>query len=227
MITYLMLDKKDITNVCGRITAKEVMDELGLKTEGQFRHFINNSEVFRNCYILVEDDHNHKKQENIFKTRLVLETKKGRRYYATADGKFYVIYKNGKKKYMKGFIKTSKNKKIYMVKLGPKDFNAKRLIARLFIRSYKETDAVILKDNNPRNVSIDNMIITDKRLYSKITGKKNTKNKEVGLYKNNELVRTFYSVREAGRKLYCSYQMVSDICNNRYKKKEFDLRWMQ
>lgn len=36
-----------------------------------------------------------------------------------------------------------------------------------------------------------------------------------------------YSVREAGRKLYCSYRMVSDICNNKYKKKEFDLRWMQ
>ena len=52
---YLMLDKDDITNVCGTITPKEVCKELGLTTN-QFNNFVSMGKIFRDKYILIEDE---------------------------------------------------------------------------------------------------------------------------------------------------------------------------
>ncbi len=53
-INLLMLDKDDITNVCGCISTTEVRNELHL-TPHQFKNFMNYGKVFRGKYILIED----------------------------------------------------------------------------------------------------------------------------------------------------------------------------
>lgn len=219
---YLMLDKDDITKVCGTITTKELMNELGKSLTG-INAFINQGKMLRNRYILVEDEFKTSEEEISI---LVTETDAGKRYYATNNGQFYVVYKNGEKRFLEGFMKRNRNKKLWYVKLGNRDYCCKNLIANLFIKEYKNGDTVILKDEkNPRNVSVNNIIIIDKAIYARITGPM-SRSKKVGLYENGKKIRTFRSAREAGRKCFCSYQTVVDSCNNKYRNKMFDFRWI-
>ena len=219
---YLMLDKDDITKVCGTITTKELMNELGKSLSG-INAFINQGKMLRNRYILVEDEFKTSEEEISI---LVTETDAGKRYYATNNGQFYVVYKNGEKRFLEGFMKRNRNKKLWYVKLGNRDYCCKNLIANLFIKEYKNGDTVILKDEkNPRNVAVDNIIIIDKAIYARITGPM-SRSKKVGLYENGKKIRTFRSAREAGRKCFCSYQTVVDSCNNKYRNKMFDFRWI-
>lgn len=50
----LMLDKDDITIVCGTITSREAKKELKL-TDNQFAKFIDMGKLFRGKYILIEE----------------------------------------------------------------------------------------------------------------------------------------------------------------------------
>lgn len=224
MTTYLLLNEDDITEVCGTISRKEATEELGM-TNGQFHMFISSGKPFRGKYILVEDEKPKVNKNNEVKNRIVCETPYGRRYYVTSDGKFFVAYKNGGIRYLNGYIKKNHGRKEHHVKLGDKDYTSKNLIASLFLEEYKSGDVVILRDNNPGNVDMNNLIVIDRAVYARMTGPM-SRSKQVGLYEDGKLVRTFRSAREAGRKLYCSYQMVNDYCNNRSKRKEMDLRWM-
>lgn len=223
MITYLMLDKDDISICHGTITSKEVKKELGIN-DNQFRNIVYLGKIYKDKYILVEDFENNN-QENAFNDKLFYETKSLKRYYATRDGKFYVIYKSGKTKYLSGYLKKKRDKDVLTIKAADKEYTAKNLIASLFLEEYKPKDTVLLKNNNPRDVSADNLIVVDKSIYAKMTGAM-SRSKKVGLYENGNLIKTYRSARDAGRKLYCSYQMICDICNNKFKKKEFDLRWI-
>lgn len=223
MTDYLMLDKDDITKVCGVISRKEAKTEMGL-TESQMTRFISLGKLFRGQYILVEDEEEPEEDE-IIKTKLVCETDAGKRYYATYDGKFFVSYKNGGTRFIKGYIKEHRGNKIYCVKLGYKNYVAKNLIALLFIEGYKPGDVVLIKTNGIRIVGVDNLVVIDKAKYARMTGAM-SRSQKVGLYENGKLVKTFRSAREAGRKLFCSYQMILDICNNKWQTKEFDVRWL-
>ena len=46
---YLLLDKDDITKVCGVVSSKEILKEL---THSQIISCLNNGKLFRNKYIL-------------------------------------------------------------------------------------------------------------------------------------------------------------------------------
>lgn len=220
-----MLNKDDITEICGVITSKEVKEELGL-TDAQFRNFIYYGKIFRNKYILIEDDETkNDHEEQLFKTVLVCETDYGKRYYATYDGKFFVTYKNGGTRFLSGYIKEHRGKRNLHVKLGNKDYVAKNLIASLFIDGYKPRDVVLIKSNTISCVGVENLVVIDKAKYSRVTGSM-ARSEKVGLYENGKLVKTFRSSREAGRKLFCSHQMINNYCNNRTKKKEYDVRWL-
>lgn len=222
MVEYLLLDKDDITKVCGRMTIKELQEEMK-KTRSGVCAFISQGKLFRDRYVLVEDDTRSESEEV---SLLVTETETGKRYYAMNSGSFYVIYKSGKKKVLEGYTKRRRGNDIWYVKLGNRDYCCKNLMAHLFIREYKNGDTVILKnDSNPRNVSVDNLIVIDKAKYARMTGPM-SRSKKVALYENGKRIRTFKSAREAGRKCFCSYQTVLDACNNRYKTKLFDFRWI-
>lgn len=217
-----MLDKDDITRVCGTITRKEFLEETGF-SQSKASNFIMYGRIYKDKYILVEDFHKEE-VENV--SILITETPSMKRYYATKDGKVYVVYKNGKVKYLSGYLKMNRNQSNWCVKIYDRDYVAKNLIASLFIKEYKQGDVVMLKnDKDPRKVSVDNLIVIDKATYAKMTGPM-SRSKKVGLFENGKMIRTFISAREAGRKMYCSYQMVSDCCNNVYKKKEYDFRWI-
>lgn len=84
-MNYLMLDKDDITKSYGKISKKELLKELGFK-EYQLVSFLNNQGIFREKYILVEDDEKDgiligevtgKKPKNIMQRVMVDSTSNG------------------------------------------------------------------------------------------------------------------------------------------------------
>lgn len=219
---YLMLDKDDITNVCGVISSKDARKELGI-TVSQFHTFLYLGKLFRDKYILVEDIEEKEKKE--LYSRFILETEAGRKYYARSDGVFYVVCKSGKTKELTGYTGKKRGKLIHMVKLGNKDYVCKNLMASLFLNDYKPGDVVILRNNRYKDVSVENLIVIDKALYAKKTGPM-SRSQPVGLFEDGKLIKQWRSARRAAKDLFCSYQMVIDCCNNKWKTKEFDVRWL-
>ena len=236
---YLLLDKDDITNVCGVISRKDAINELVLN-EGQFANFVSLGKTFRDKYILVEDwegdakrraealalkEARRKKKSSKVETKLILETEYGRKYYARSDGVIYVLYRKGTIKVLTGTVKTHRGTDSIVIKMGTKEFTAKNIMAKLFIEVYKDGDVVLHKDYDIHNYAVDNLIVIDKGLYAKRTGAM-SRSKAVGLFENGEMIRKWSSARKASKDLFCSYQMVMDCCNNKWKTKEFDVRWI-
>lgn len=53
-INYLLLDKDDITFVCGIISCQQAMKELGYDNQ-QFENMLKGQRIFKNKYVLVEE----------------------------------------------------------------------------------------------------------------------------------------------------------------------------
>lgn len=54
-VNYLMLDKDDITNVCGIISRHQAMRELNYD-QTQFENFMRFQKLFKGKYFLVKDE---------------------------------------------------------------------------------------------------------------------------------------------------------------------------
>lgn len=220
MITYLMLDKDDITKVCGTIAKVDFMNELHFN-EYEARNFIDNSHCFRDRYILVEEE-----KENSGKVKFFKKTDTGKKYYVSENGKFYVVSKSGKRRELRGFIKKRHKQNVFYVKMQKKEYVCKNVVASLFIKKYRAGDTVKLRNGkDPKNVGVANLMVIDKATYAKTTGPM-SRSRRVGFYENGKLISTYRSAREAGIKLYCSYQTVIDCCNEKYKTKLIDVRWI-
>ena len=222
-MNYLMLNKDDITEVCGVISKAEVKKELVL-TEHQFWSFVYLGKIFREKYILVEEEFKKERQEIVIKE--VIDDR-ARTYSVDTFGRFYIKWKkSGKKREIFPYIKkkTKTDKKYLAVKIDGKEYIAKNLIAAVFIRSYKKNDIVICNDGDFRNIRLDNLNIVQKKEYCK--GRTTSKNAKVGLFENNELVQSYPSTRKAGSALFLSRQTICDYCNNKVKKPIYDLRWI-
>lgn len=215
-MNYLMLDKNDITNVCGVISRKDILKEISnndlvviLNLKGRF---------FRDKYVLVEEYFNDKQE---YKEEIVYEGKRGN-YYVNTNGEIFVVYhKSGEKRIL------SKFKKRYAayVKLGDKgDFPVKNLVAKAFLGA-KNEEVVITKSGKMFDCRVDNLVVMSKAERGKVTGPL-SKSKPVGLFENDKLVKKWSSARKAAKDLFCSYQCVMDVCNKKTKNPLFDVRWL-
>ena len=53
-INYLMLDKDDITKICGIISRQQAMKELNYNHQ-QFENLLKGQRLFKNKFVLVEE----------------------------------------------------------------------------------------------------------------------------------------------------------------------------
>ena len=85
---------KPYTNECmGFTTDTEVMRELGL-TFSQFTRFVMQCKEYKGC-ILIEDESNSFDVDKFeIEYRLIEETERGTRYYATNDLQIMSVFKN-------------------------------------------------------------------------------------------------------------------------------------
>lgn len=208
---YMMLNKDDITDDCGTITAKELKKELNF-TSQQLNQFVHLGKIFRNKYLLIEDDE--------YEDQLILEVEDSRKYYATADGRFYVIYRSGLKREIYPFPKKKENKMVMIVKLNSKEYYAKNVIASAFLGWKDRSQVVRLKDKDFKNLTVNNIAIIDRNENLSLLAKK------VGLFEKNKLVNVYPSIAETARQLSISDQTVRNYCSNVNKKHKYDLRYI-
>lgn len=216
-MNYLMLDKNDITNVCGVISRKDVLKEI---SNNELTTILNlKGKCFRDKYILVEEV--FKDLECEFRDILVYEGKRGY-YYVNNHGDVFIIYKkSGKKRVLAKFIR----KRSAYVKLGDLgDVAVKRLVAKFFLGA-KDEEVVLNKNGKIFDCRADNLVIMSKSERGKVTGAL-SKSRPVGLFENGKMIKQWTSARKAAPDLFCSYQCVMEICNKKTKRPLFDVRWL-
>lgn len=228
-MNYLMLNKDDITEVCGVITKKDVEKEIGAT---QLASCLRNGYTYpyRGKYVLVEEEFkrkNAKPKEEKFKYVKFCEGKRGT-YYVSSDGEFFIKYnKSGKVKKLTPYMHNRKDKRenCLTISINKRSYHAKNIVAMLFLKGYQKGDIVCCKNNDPNDIRADNLKIIPKSDYAKTTYGLIAAQK-VGLFEDGKLIRKWASARKCAKDMYCSYQMIMDICNNKWQKKEFDVRWL-
>lgn len=100
--------------------------------------FVYLGKIFREKYILVEEEFKKERQEIVIKE---VKGDRARTYSVDTLGRFYIKWKkSGKKREIFPYIKkkTNTDKKYLALKIDGKEYVAKNLIAAVFIRSYKK-----------------------------------------------------------------------------------------
>lgn len=216
---YLLLDKDDITKVCGIMSSKEILKEIS--NSRLVAILQNEHEYFRDKYVLVEEVFKENKHDI---TDVKVDESKKKYYYANINGQFYSIDKrSNKRKELTLFI----GRYGVDVKINHVLYNAKNLMAETFFRGYNARDFVITKDNNPFNISLKNLAIIDSNTYSKYA-KGFNRQRTVALYENNKMIKAWNSANSCAKELFVSPQTVLNYCNNKtpIKKRMYDLRWI-
>lgn len=220
-IVYLMQNPNDPLDIRGEVTDLEVMATLKMK-RSRFDYYVSVLAPFYRDCILIEKETSDKRyltNEPV----LILTTEKDRKYYAFPDCTVRYTKKRGGMRTLANY----KHKTKWMVKINGKEMNAARIYAKAFIkRDLDSNDCVLVYG---KELKLDAIEVVDKSKCASITGalaKQKYERKEVGLYKNGVLVRSWPSCRKAAKDLFCSYQTVLDICHRRTQKPMFDVRFL-
>lgn len=189
-----MLDTTEKLKEAGTISLKELMEELQLTRE-QTSLFIQCGKIFREKYVLVEDDLEFDRD----KMKTILRTDKAK-YYVSIDGKFY---KENNRTEQRKELSVFKKKNIYVVKINNKEQNALRIIARNFIKDFDEKCVVKLKNDSKikNKFGVHNLKIYSRKDFNhQFCYTKNQSNfgrKKVAAFKDELCIKTFQSVKEA------------------------------
>lgn len=212
--SYLLLDKDDITHVCGVMSGKEILKEM---TRTQLTSCLNNGTLFRGKYILIENE--FRDNEEDFKDIKFDETDK-KYFYASRDGEVFTINKRTGKKYM---LTRYMHHGFLTVKANEKEYRIKNLIAQIFLGARKR-DIVELKNNDPYDCSVGNLIVIPLDDY--MSKKRLKQASKIGLYENGKLVRKFKNVNECAKELHYSKRSIHAIIAKEYKTQAYDLRFI-
>lgn len=143
------------------------------------------------------------------------------RYEVSNFGRFRKKTKKGYR-YLTPFRKHKRN--LYVVKIRDKEFNCSRLVANAFIRKLLPGDRVYHKNKLEFDNYYRNLIILSLEELGKRTGYL-SRSKRVVEVKDNEIVRSWRSTRQASKELYICRQTVGDYCNNKVSRKMYNLMW--
>lgn len=220
-VLYLMQNPDDPLDVRGEVTDLEVMADLRIK-QSRFNNYVSVLAPFYKGCILIEKETSDKR----FLTNepvLIHITETGRKYYAYPDCTVRYTKKSGGMRTLANY----KHKTKWMVKINKKEVNAARIYAKAFIkRDLDSNDCVLVYG---KELKLDALEVVDKSKCASITGalaKPRFERRNVGLYKNGALIRSWPSCRKAAKDLFCSYQTVLDVCHGKVKKPMFDLRFL-
>lgn len=148
------------------------------------------------------------------------------KYYATYDGHIFHVFKNGKEREIKGYIKRN----MYCVKLsdGQRYYELpfQRVIWMTFKGTIPEGYLVVRKTNIKTMNAMTNLRLRSKKHHGKKTGPMASSKEVVLLNDDNKVINSWSSARKAAKDLFVSYQTVMDICNKKIKKKPIvNVRW--
>ena len=206
---YYMLDKTDISNVCGIVDAKDVMRELGI-TNAQFTKMVRNEEAYKGCILLpIETDEEERRKvtsEDAEQFQLLGEGDNGFRYYITSHLKVVSVSPiDGTEREMR-IRKTSETR--YVVKI--RDGNRNKYISVLgeaykaFVGEIEKNDSIVWDGE----MKIENLRVIK---LAQTQGLRNKKKVRIG-------DTVYSSIAEYARKNFISashmYQMIEGIRPN-------------
>lgn len=215
---YLLLDTNNYLEPCGRYTAAELIKKFQVN-ENKIRNILRYSQKIEDRYIIVEDFQPVKKNDD---TVRLVDTNEHISYYVNSKGQVYSISKGKRRK-----IKVSeKHPGVVCCYINRKEKTLKHLVAKAFIKDYKDTDVIEHYDNDIFNCSVENLKLVSINEHMK---ERNEKNKAipVGLYINNELVQEFASYRHAAASLHIKDVTVMRYVKGQVKHKLYDLRKLE
>ena len=202
-----MLEKRDISNVRGIVSSKDVMRELGI-TNAQFTKMVRNEEIYNGCILVPIDlgeDKRKPTSEDDEMYQLIGESKTGIRYYITSYLRVVSVDLKGNQKEMKAKKETDS---IYRVTLSLKD--GKRYLNVLF-EAYKAFVGEIEKNDSvvwDGEMKIENLRVIK---LAQTQGLRNKKKVRIG-------DTVYSSISECARKNFISashmYQMIEGIRPN-------------
>ena len=203
-----MLDKRDISNVRGIVSSKDVMKELGI-TNAQFSKMVRNEEAYKGCILLpVETDEEERRKvtsEDAEQFQLIGESKTGIRYYITSYLRVVSVDQKGNQKGMKV---TKETESIYRVavnfKEGRRYLNVLFEAYKAFVGEIEKNDSVVWDGE----MKIENLRVIK---LAQTQGLRNKKKVRIG-------DTVYSSISECARKNFISrshmYQMIEGIVPN-------------
>lgn len=204
---YYMLDKRDISNVRGIVSSKDVMKELGL-TNAQFTKMVRNEEAYKGCILVpmdLSEDKRKPTSEDAEQFQLIGESKTGIRYYITSYLRVVSVDLKGNQKEMKAKKETES---IYRVavnfKEGRRYLNVLFEAYKAFVGEIEKNDSVVWDGE----MKIENLRVIK---LAQTQGLRNKKKVRIG-------DTVYSSITECARKNFISrshmYQMIEGIVPN-------------
>lgn len=204
---YYMLDKRDISNVRGIVSSKDVMRELGI-TNAQFTKMVRNEEIYNGCILVPMDlgeDKRKPTSEDDEMYQLIGESKTGIRYYITSYLRVVSVDLKGNQKEMKAKKETES---IYRVavnfKEGRRYLNVLFEAYKAFVGEIEKNDSVVWDGE----MKIENLRVIK---LAQTQGLRNKKKVRIG-------DTVYSSISECARKNFISrshmYQMIEGIVPN-------------
>lgn len=204
---YYMLEKRDISNVRGIVSSKDVMRELGI-TNAQFTKMVRNEEIYNGCILVPIDlgeDKRKPTSEDDEMYQLIGESKTGIRYYITSYLRVVSVDLKGNQKEMKAKKETDS---IYRVavnfKEGRRYLNVLFEAYKAFVGEIEKNDSVVWDGE----MKIENLRVIK---LAQTQGLRNKKKVRIG-------DTVYSSIAECARKNFISashmYQMIEGIRPN-------------
>ena len=141
-------------------------------------------------------------------------------YWASDQGRVKRVCKNGKE-YEVGWWSNRPNNPQMCIKIHGSEIYLKTIVWKTFKGEIPKGYLIAHRNGLKRDNSIYNLYLTKPKDLGIITGHRSRSQKVI----DKSTGKIYRSAREAGRKLYCSYQTIMDICNGRTKKPMVDAYW--
>lgn len=132
--------------------------------------------------------------------------------------------KNPKNGYRKIKVFRKWNTNLWVININNKEVIIAREVANAFVKQLVKGDIVLHKNKLENDNYYKNLIVVDKKYAGMKTGHLAGARAVVEV-KDGEIVRRWRSGRQAEKELFISRQTVSDYCNNKVKRKMFNLMW--
>lgn len=145
-------------------------------------------------------------------------------YWISDQGRIKHIFKNGNERIIHGTKRTnSRGNKQIVAKVGTKfNYPIKDFIWEAFKGKKPKGKAICHKNGLYRDNSIYNLELVDVEQLGYKFGAKTTRTRMIVNLDTGEI---FKGSREAGKKLYCSYQTILDCCNGKRNKSVVNVAW--
>ncbi|MEO1780984.1 HNH endonuclease [Enterococcus diestrammenae] len=148
------------------------------------------------------------------------------KYYANWNGQIFRVFKNGKKRELKGYVKGN----LYCVKLSDgtryREFPFQRVVWMTFKGPIPDGYFVVRKTKIKTLNSMQNLRLRSFAQHGKKTGGLASSKEVILMDEDGSILDSWISARKAAKDLFVSYQTVMDICNGKIKGKPIvNVRW--